>query len=302
MIQIADWPVEIHESLEQQQRLERARSPKTKPISIDKNMEEGVFQGSGHSSYKTTLNQCTCIDFVRRKLPCKHIYRLAIEIGLLALKVEAQFSLDTAIAELENQSDFCQILIKNFLKQSLYYGGSEFKVILDAKNEGLDHCFLLEHVDAPSTDLDLLNRKQIIQALDENYIDGFRRSMKLDALKAWCIENIANLNIFPTVNIYRFAEPFQALRRRTYTYLLRKFDWDVVYNEDEDGMYEVRYPHGAKFEDVSITIKQGGETVACGNPNVCHFPDDEVTALLTLYGHNRCLNGFDISSQPRRYL
>jgi len=32
-----------------------------------------------------TLESCTCPDFKERKLPCKHMYRLASELGLIEL-------------------------------------------------------------------------------------------------------------------------------------------------------------------------------------------------------------------------
>lgn len=33
--------------------------------------------------YSTSLSDCTCPDFQRRKLPCKHIYKLALELGIV---------------------------------------------------------------------------------------------------------------------------------------------------------------------------------------------------------------------------
>ena len=44
---------------------------------------------------------------------------------------------------------------------------------------------------------------------------------------------------------------------------------------------------------LSITISANGVTSHTdGDPNAYYFPDDAITALLTKYGHNRCLNGF----------
>ncbi len=33
----------------------------------------------------TSLTKCNCADFERRKLPCKHIYRLAVELGIIEI-------------------------------------------------------------------------------------------------------------------------------------------------------------------------------------------------------------------------
>lgn len=73
---------------EQKKRIASARSAKTTPDSIDTEHKTGIFPGSGKQPYITTLSSCTCVDFVRRKLPCKHIYRLAIELGEMDLTAD----------------------------------------------------------------------------------------------------------------------------------------------------------------------------------------------------------------------
>lgn len=73
----------IHEHPEQKKRFESALSGKLVPISVDFERQTGVFNGSGKVPYNTTLAVCTCADFLRRKLPCKHMYRLAIELNLI---------------------------------------------------------------------------------------------------------------------------------------------------------------------------------------------------------------------------
>ena len=40
---------------------------------------------TGHiKNYDVSLDKCTCMDFGRRRKPCKHIYRLAIELGVFS--------------------------------------------------------------------------------------------------------------------------------------------------------------------------------------------------------------------------
>ena len=34
-----------------------------------------------------SLSECDCIDFLRRNLPCKHIYRLALELEVVEIPV-----------------------------------------------------------------------------------------------------------------------------------------------------------------------------------------------------------------------
>lgn len=72
----------IDDHPEQIKRIKSAKLTKTAPISIDKANKTGVFSGSGKKPYETTLQSCTCRDFFVRRLPCKHIYRLRMELGL----------------------------------------------------------------------------------------------------------------------------------------------------------------------------------------------------------------------------
>ena len=75
------WP-EQNAGPDEEKRLNSAQQSKTSPTSIDREHETGVFYGSGKLPYQTSLAACTCNDFVKRKKPCKHIYRLAMELGI----------------------------------------------------------------------------------------------------------------------------------------------------------------------------------------------------------------------------
>ena len=121
------WPEEIHISEDQLSRIKSATSAKTTPMSIDKDSMTGIFSGSGKEPYQVNLDSCTCGDFHRRKLPCKHIYRLAIELGVLNIRAESgvnknsQISLEAAVGELENLCDESQQTIKSFLYEGLFH-------------------------------------------------------------------------------------------------------------------------------------------------------------------------------------
>ena len=69
------------DDLEQIKRLRRAKEVQT--LSINHDTHEGIFKGSSKKNYSTTLNACTCRDFIVRKQPCKHIYKLALELGVI---------------------------------------------------------------------------------------------------------------------------------------------------------------------------------------------------------------------------
>lgn len=70
-----------HDLEDQRKRLTSAKKANMTPVSVDVEGGTGVFSGS--TNYETSLSECTCIDFKKRKLPCKHMYRLAIELGIL---------------------------------------------------------------------------------------------------------------------------------------------------------------------------------------------------------------------------
>ena len=54
---------------------------KKKIVSVDADNQTCVISGSSSTPYQVTLDSCTCADFAIRGLPCKHMLRLAIELG-----------------------------------------------------------------------------------------------------------------------------------------------------------------------------------------------------------------------------
>ncbi len=78
----SSWDSSIHESDYAAKRIKSAKSAKLTPIEINPIDCYGYFQGA-HGRYETWLDSCPCGDFIRSKLPCKHIYRLAIELGVM---------------------------------------------------------------------------------------------------------------------------------------------------------------------------------------------------------------------------
>ena len=71
---------EVDSHPEQVKRIEKAKGIKMTPISIDYMSQTAIFSGSGKNPYETTVVSCTCRDYFVRRLPCKHIYRLRMEL------------------------------------------------------------------------------------------------------------------------------------------------------------------------------------------------------------------------------
>ena len=80
-----EWDSSIHADNAQIERQGRAM---TYHFTFDVNglTETGRFSSTSDLPYyDTSLSQCTCHDFQDRRLPCKHIYRLAVELGVIEI-------------------------------------------------------------------------------------------------------------------------------------------------------------------------------------------------------------------------
>lgn len=75
----AEWDVSVHSTTDQLNRIRRSTSVKI--ISYDSDSQTAIIAGSGKNTYTTSFSTCTCGDFISRRLPCKHMYRLAAQYG-----------------------------------------------------------------------------------------------------------------------------------------------------------------------------------------------------------------------------
>lgn len=74
-----DWPLKLHTEEEQIKRIEES-------FNVDLYDIETISQAAtAENGYNVSLTKCTCMDFNTRKLPCKHIYRLAYILEKLKL-------------------------------------------------------------------------------------------------------------------------------------------------------------------------------------------------------------------------
>ena len=84
------WDPSIHNEISQVKS--RVTAKKIKSSDITMNADNSCFiSGSGSEPYHVTLSSCQCQDFAvnkKRERPCKHIYRLASELGMFDLLPE----------------------------------------------------------------------------------------------------------------------------------------------------------------------------------------------------------------------
>lgn len=76
------WDGSIHYAPDQVKRRLSGEKIKCEAISLDTASMSAAIIGSDPEPYSVTLSGCSCFDFTSRGLPCKHMYRLADELGL----------------------------------------------------------------------------------------------------------------------------------------------------------------------------------------------------------------------------
>lgn len=77
-----NWSEETHKEFEQIKRIVFSHRIKPENVTINATTQSAKIVGTD-GIYDVTLNSCTCFDFYNRQMPCKHIYRLAYELGYL---------------------------------------------------------------------------------------------------------------------------------------------------------------------------------------------------------------------------
>lgn len=274
------WGKEIHREFAQLKSIERARKADTTPDSIDTKSMTGIFPGRSNP-YIVTLSSCTCGSFISRRKPCKHMYRLAMECGLFAgefntglnknsLSVE-QISFEDAVAELENLSDTCQILIMDRIRLK---DGPFVTERLDDYSQ-FTSCSLVTEIIPTYEMVTASYTKNKILAICERHNIVAPSELKKRNLIEWCLEN--HPDIFFSM---KFTRCFQKKQHIVYRYLKRKYDDDTIFD-----------PYTGQEYSLPFSAEKDFDT------GLYFFPDDEITEMLNRFGQNRCLYGFDLLAQ-----
>lgn len=171
----------------QPDQLKRQKSAlKCKIIELDKENKKAIFKGSGKDPYETTLDSCTCRDFVVRDLPCKHIYRLRMELEDPNIPDEIQ--------EFESnhfEKEYAKEIFKNFNRDAafdfIYTLGYDWISSKKLENESLKELLSSELVDATtdlSTTLNFLTKKELTDICDDCEIPYKSNTLKSDLIKS----------------------------------------------------------------------------------------------------------------------
>lgn len=223
------WPPETHTTEYALKRIKSAKSAKLTPIKIDTTDSYGYFQGA-HGRYETFLDTCPCGDFRRAKLPCKHIYRLAIELGLMDVEVESdanaivlpqneRVDFEDVIHILDSLSDKAKYELAEIAKTNW----SPVNILMNSSIQELLMAGII--VDAKPENHEIGNAKKTEYAalLDSENIPYDKTATK-NELKELCIKYI------PEKAIQQFGEtltvciPKKFSAKKIYLYLRDKFE------------------------------------------------------------------------------
>jgi len=191
------WDNAVHEDGEQLKRIATAKKADTTPASIDRENKTAVFKGSGKEPYITTLESCSCRDFFVRKLPCKHIYRLALELEGADVKQGinkneyAELPCDIFALPAESQSILYEMCVSK-----IYHGDNIFAFERDEFSEALFYNgFCVQSVPTLETvsALPLPSIKRIIHASCPDMEGLPKKSAQTKSVIAWVSANIESI-------------------------------------------------------------------------------------------------------------
>lgn len=244
----------------QNERLKRAQSVACTPIEFNRDDSCGVFSGK-NGIYKTTLNNCTCVDFNRRKLPCKHIYRLAIELGLIDETAESDirkvkrptppgYSYDEAIDIIERLPTASLLTLKEAMYLIFYNRKQDLVgICLESSLAPIVEAGVLEVSDDLFTKLEAFGRNEIRDRLIEYGITDFKKNASHKELSKWVCENVSDADsVFSDAVAVRISDKFIKSSRQIYMYLCNLFSDDVETAPDTkiEGDFKICENCGAK--------------------------------------------------------
>lgn len=199
------WPDSIHDDPEQLKRIEKSKKADLKPLTIDLENRVCTIQGSGKEPYYVSLDSCTCSDFTRRNLPCKHIYRLASELGQDNSNLQYGINKKELNEKLFSLPVECQKLLYDM---SYFMCCQNKKHFLYSKKHNLlplvANGFFIENVDSFYPAAEQSDAGYLRELLDDSGLISFKPGTRQKTILNWFEENEAN-------NLQALKDNFTAL-------------------------------------------------------------------------------------------
>ena len=242
------WADVDHKDPEQLKRQESACSKKLTPISIDEELQIGVFEGSS-KDYTVTLDKCQCADFGRRKLPCKHIYRLAHELGVFDLGIGTQTKVSVGLLKRDVPYTVDQIIEKvpegeaialiDFLKTNW----NECRINPDVPIKTLLELEIFkEAVDTPESVIRFYLIDEIKEMLKSRDLP-VPKARTWDKITPIAIEQVGDLMLLDlpkktSSKLYKFNPVFEPIRASLLTQLKKTYPLRNPVPDPETGIYK----------------------------------------------------------------
>lgn len=258
------WPRETHITDYALKRINSAKSAKLTPLKIDTIDFYGYFQGSS-GKYETFLDSCPCGDFRRSKLPCKHIYRLAMELGLMdntdtKNNINAIITPKNERTSLDETIDLVESLPENVQRELLAIAAnirSTTPTYLVTPNENVSELIKAGIVvDAhPGKYMINYNQKrksEIAKLLDDEGIVYEKKATK-NELQELCTEHLAEKAAEKFGKFISVSIPTKYSSTKIHYYLHRKYDYEM-YVDEEMKEYNVSLLN-TELPDDDVTIQ-----------------------------------------------
>ena len=141
--------------------------------------------------YSVSLTECTCPDFQQRKLPCKHMYKLALELGIVTKDWDLS-GIPDAIKELFSSLSYTDKV--KYLRLINKYNGCEYfdvpqkDISVDLLECGFleDHTFKAANIDKYCTRNDII---AALTAAHSPYASSITSRTTKSEMIRWISEN-----------------------------------------------------------------------------------------------------------------
>lgn len=220
----ACWSEEDHLGKKQEGMISRAQLAETSPLpgSVDPINKTAKFYGE--KLYEVSLEHCPCGGF-HGKAPCKHIYRLAMELGIIDLPYktgiskgefrETQISFEDALIEIQKLPENIQQEIRPMLSREKNSRHTPYLILDQEIIDGFRSCPLLEEHDeytANSMMLSYLKRATLNQIAEVSGVENPpKKTASSKTIAQWLLDNVPNLAEFlPPCAVFSFIAGFDA--------------------------------------------------------------------------------------------
>lgn len=216
-------------------KMKKAASADLTPVpgSLSVDNQSATFRGN-HGTYEVTLDSCPCGSFIREHLPCKHMYRLAHELGVIHLDGVKSDASKIITKTLSQKKDILSGFIDRladcppeelrFLHEILYayrYRQEQYPIVTNDLNafSFLLNLHFVERVANPEIILNRLGKKRVSESLS-NIGFQFPKDAKTQKAKfEYCLANPADTApLIEDYHVLKLSGDIESVSQKLYEY------------------------------------------------------------------------------------